>query len=183
MQLHVFETTGDTIRAGYECPCGCRPSVTYQRTSETVHDGCCCGNEFALGPRADAALGSKPGYHAEATSLDPPWGEPLKAAWLIGPSVHSDELHDHSHDRSDNGSHGHEQDPHEAGSSAVFELDPVCGMRVDVENRGRQGAARHLRGSRLLFLWPRLQARLRGGSRAVSRPVLRAINVTPCDSY
>lgn len=114
MQLKILQATSDSVQAGYSCPCGCQAAVEYRRDATAVHEGCCCGNEFAVGPEAGLALEPRPGFHAEQQSFDTPWGERLGAAWLIGPSVHAEE---HAQ---------HESPP--AGA-----LDPVCGMTVEPE--------------------------------------------------
>ena len=119
MQLIVLETMHDAVRAGYACPCGCRPSVEYARGAVVVHEGCCCGNQFAVGPYASAGLAPREGFRPEAQLFDAPWGERLEAAWLVGPSVH--------------GPGGDEHDPEqpEAAASTAPRVDPVCGMAVD----------------------------------------------------
>ena len=122
MQLTVVEANDASLRAGYSCPCGCTPSVAYERGAQLVEEGCCCGNHFAVGPDAGASLVSRPGFRPELQAFDAPWGERLEAAWLVGPSVHAP-ADDHNHDH-------HE---HEAGTreGAAHALDPVCGMTVD----------------------------------------------------
>ena len=123
MELTVLEGTATQVRAGYSCPCGCTPSVDYARGTELVEEGCCCGNHFAIGPRAGASLTPKAGFRPELQVFDAPWGERLEAAWSIGPSVHGPSAeHDHDHE-------GHHGDEPEGGSA----LDPVCGMTVDRE--------------------------------------------------
>lgn len=130
MELTVLEPTAVGLRAGYSCPCGCTPAVSYQRGAELVEEGCCCGNQFAVGPRAAASLVATPGFHAEAQSFDSPWGERLEAAWLVGPSVHGPVT---SHD------HDHEEHGTSAGGPVI---DPVCGMTV--EPGAAQARALHL---------------------------------------
>jgi YHS domain-containing protein len=132
MQLIILETTADAVRAGYKCPCGCSPSVTYQRAGTAVHDGCCCGNEFAVGLYADTSLPTKPGYHAAATSFQAPWGESVTAAWLIGPSVHAQESQ-HVRDR-DEAHESHRQDGMTEAATSGTSVDPVCGMTVAIES-------------------------------------------------
>ena len=88
MQLTVLEANHATLRAGYDCPCGCTPSVEYGRGARLVEEGCCCGNHFAVGPEAAASLIPKPGFRPELQTFVAPWGEQLEAAWLVGPSVH-----------------------------------------------------------------------------------------------
>ncbi len=88
MQLKLTDRSASTIEAGYECPCGCTPAITYQRDSAPVEEGCCCGNQFAVGPNASSRIQLKEGFHAETESFKAPWGDQLEAAWAIGPSVH-----------------------------------------------------------------------------------------------
>ena len=115
MELTVLEADASHVNAGYSCPCGCTPSVEYARGAELVEEGCCCGNHFAVGPRASASMPSKVGFRPELQMFDAPWGERLEAAWSIGPSVHGPS-DDHDH-------HGEAADTHT--------IDPVCGMTVD----------------------------------------------------
>ena len=122
MQLTVLEASPDHVRAGYACPCGCTPSVEYARGADLVEEGCCCGNHFAVGPRASATLAPKVGFRPEQQAFDTPWGERLEAAWLVGPSVHGPTA-DHDH---------HEHDSH-SGDVATQAVDPVCGMTVEPE--------------------------------------------------
>ena len=88
MKLTLLEGDAGALRVGYDCPCGCTPAVTYQRGGDVVAEGCCCGNHFAVGQRAAAGVTIKPGYRLESRAFKAPWGEPLEAAWLVGPSVH-----------------------------------------------------------------------------------------------
>ena len=129
MELTVLEATPDHVRAGYACPCGCTPSVEYARGSELVQDGCCCGNQFAVGVHAAAGLAPRAGFRPELQTFATPWGERLEAAWLVGPSVHEPEHHDHAehhHDGAD-----------DAGPGQA--VDPVCGMTVDQEAARAKG--------------------------------------------
>ena len=123
MELTVLEGDVTHIRAGYSCPCGCTPSVDYARGSELIEEGCCCGNHFAVGPRAGASLTPKAGFRPELQVFDAPWGERLEAAWSVGPSVHGPNGDDHEHHRDHGDHHGDDGD-----SQAI---DPVCGMSVD----------------------------------------------------
>lgn len=121
MHLTVFETDEQTVTAGYSCPCGCTPSVTYGRGGEQARSLCCCGNEFVVGPDAERSLQPREGFVLETEQRASGWGTPVTAAWLVGPSVHPEpsgasDAHDHGHD-------------HGPGDDAV--VDPVCGMRVE----------------------------------------------------
>ena len=128
MELTVVEAAPELVRAGYACPCGCTPSVEYARNSDIVGEGCCCGNHFAVGPRATSSLSPRAGFRSESQAFEAPWGEQLEAAWLIGPSVHgSSDDHEHS------GDHGHHPHDEPAQKIAAHAVDPVCGMAVDPE--------------------------------------------------
>ena len=121
MQLTTFETDTQTVTAGYTCPCGCTPSVTYERGGELARSHCCCGNEFVVGPSAERTIEAREGYVLETEPRTTGWGETITAAWSVGPSVHPEPAGSH-----DDHAHGH-GDP--GGEDAA--IDPVCGMRVD----------------------------------------------------
>jgi YHS domain-containing protein len=129
MQLSVLSATDATVQAGYLCPCGCTPSVRYDRGTSLAEEGCCCGKHFAVGPDAAASLNPKSGYRPEVQSFRAPWGERLEAAWLVGPSIHGPgEEHGHDHE-DDLGSSAH---PPQA-------IDPVCGMTVEPDEARAKG--------------------------------------------
>lgn len=138
MQLIIHEGSGDSVKVGYECPCGCSPSVSYARAAESVHEGCCCGNEFTVGGEDIEPLEQRPGFHSETQSFEAPWGAPLRASWMVGPSVHAD--------RAAGVSHGdaHEHHTEQAdGDEAATVMDPVCGMTVEptaAEGKGLHSA-------------------------------------------
>lgn len=119
MHLSVLETTPEVVRAGYACPCGCQPVVAYTRGGPDVTEGCCCGNQFAVGPRASGALPEREGFRPETQQFVTPWGQRVEAAWSIGPSVHATPIDEH--DRAD-------PTPERSTAEAV---DPVCGMAVE----------------------------------------------------
>ncbi len=122
LDLVVAPRSASAVQASYSCPCGCHPEVTYDQGSVPVHEGCCCGNQFAVGPRAASTLTATPGFYSDVETFDSPWGERLEAAWLVGPSVH-EPAPDHDHHAADDGdAHGQ-----------AMALDPVCGMTVDPE--------------------------------------------------
>lgn len=129
MDLTMLEAGDASVRAGYSCPCGCTPSVEYRRGDALVEDGCCCGNHFAVGPDAGTGLGARAGFRPELQVFDAPWGERLEAAWLVGPSVHDPEP-EHGHD------HPAAPGPE---SAAGHEVDPVCGMAVEVDTARAAG--------------------------------------------
>ncbi len=119
MELTILHSDTNGLRAGYSCPCGCTPSVEYARDAEVVHEGCCCGNEFAVGPDASGSLTPAPGLHPELQRFESAWGQSLEAAWLVGPSVH-----------------GPSSDASVAGAEVV---DPVCGMTVEPDAARAKG--------------------------------------------
>ena len=142
MELMLLQGDATTLRAGYSCPCGCTPSVAYARDTELVEEACCCGNHFAVGPRASASLAPKDGFRAELQAFDSPWGERLEAAWLVGPSVHGP-LADHSH---------HDHDHSDAGTAhPSTAVDPVCGMTVDPDAARAKGLHSSYQGRDFLF--------------------------------
>jgi YHS domain-containing protein len=140
LQLTSFETDGQTIRAGYACPCGCTPSVSYQRGAEPVVSHCCCGNEFALGPRAEVTLRPRDGFALETELRASGWGEQVTAAWLVGPSVHPDPSTDDD---------GH--DHHHHGDDDSTAIDPVCGMHVERAGAITKGLHRQHEGADYYF--------------------------------
>jgi len=138
MQLSTFETDKDTIKAGYICPCGCTPSVSYQRGGDIARSHCCCGNEFAVGSGAEQALTPREGFALESESRTAGWGEPVTAAWLVGPSVHPEPEGAHSDHGDDE--HGHGDDEHGRGDhDGDAAVDPVCGMDVDRKSALEKG--------------------------------------------
>lgn len=104
---------------GYTCPCGCTPAVTYRRHEAVATEGCCCGNELAVGPDAASAISVAHGFEVRTASVDAPWHERVPVMWAIGPSTHP-EADDH-HDLAE----GRVVEPGTA-------IDPVCGMTVDI---------------------------------------------------
>ena len=148
MQLTIFETTPHSLRAGYECPCGCRPSLTYARHADAAYDACCCGNEFALGPSDDIGLVDHDGFERLTERIQAPWGEALDAAWLIGPSSHAD-AGGHNH-----GTHHHELPmarPEHGAEALDSAIDPVCGMTVDRETQRAKGLVSTYEGREHFF--------------------------------
>ncbi len=143
MELTILEPTTTGLRAGYSCPCGCRPSVAYERGGDIVNEGCCCGNHFAVGPEASSSLTPVSGFRLESQRLQAPWGEVLEAAWLVGPSVHGPEVeHDHHDHHEDDEAHAHDQ---------ATVVDPVCGMTVEPDAARAKGPHSSYRGSDFFF--------------------------------
>jgi YHS domain-containing protein len=139
MELTILEPTPTGLRAGYSCPCGCTPSVAYERGGDIVNEGCCCGNHFAVGRAASSSLTPVSGFRLESQHLEAPWGEALEAAWLVGPSVHGP-AEDHDH---------HEYAASSGIASAV--VDPVCGMTVEPEAARAKGLHSSYQGRDYLF--------------------------------
>lgn len=133
MELTLTGIARETVRAGYVCPCGCTPSVDYERGADVATEGCCCGNQFAVGPGAAATLAPTLGFRSEVQGFQPAWGEPLEAAWLVGPSVHGptdDQSHDHEREHVSDATNG---------AAITSALDPVCGMTVELEAARSKG--------------------------------------------
>jgi YHS domain-containing protein len=148
VQLMILESTPEAVRAGYQCPCGCRPSVSYARHADAAYDSCCCGNEFGLGPSAHVNLADREGFARSMERLQAPWGEALEAAWLVGPSTHTaEDAHEHE-------THHHElpMAPAKAEAEAVDSaIDPVCGMTVDRVTQRAKGLVSTYEGREYFF--------------------------------
>jgi YHS domain-containing protein len=138
MELTTFETDESTVRAGYACPCGCTPSVAHQRGGAAATNVCCCGNEFVVGPDAERSLTPRDGFRLETEPRTAAWGEPVTAAWLVGPSVHPEPTEDGG-----GHGHGHHHDSDDDSSAAV---DPVCGMTVEPPTAREKGLHSHYDG-------------------------------------
>jgi len=124
LNLQIAPRPNDSLVASYSCPCGCNPRVNYARGGETLTDDCCCGNVFAVGPNASAALPNT-ADRRERVAFDAPWGGQLEAAWkLVVLAAAPTDNHDHDHDHG-----GHHGNGVAAPTSAI---DPVCGMTVDI---------------------------------------------------
>jgi YHS domain-containing protein len=130
MQLTTTAKGDDQVVASYVCPCGCTPRLKYERGTSHASDGCCCGNQFAVGPNATEHLPQGDAPHLEVQQFEAPWGEPIQAVWTI---VQTEGQEGHGHD------HEHEADT----SSAV---DPVCGMSVDKSKAEASGLHSQLDG-------------------------------------
>lgn len=128
LQLTAEPVQADTIRAGYSCPCGCTPATTYRRGDGAATEGCCCGNQFAVGPDAVGHVHPATGYQVVTDSLLAPWGEQVPVAWAIGPSTHDGS----ANAVDEHGNHGHD----EPASGAT---DAVCGMSVAPEAARTKG--------------------------------------------
>jgi YHS domain-containing protein len=136
IDLHLTATAvgPDGVAAGYRCPCGCTPAATLRRGDLVATEGCCCGNEFAVGPAAADHVHAGEGYEIRTGSLVAPWGEHVPVVWAIGPSTHDEGGHDadahHDHDLRDR----HDGTAH----------DPVCGMTVELATAQAKGlSSRH----------------------------------------
>ena len=122
LNLQIKPKAEDSLVASYTCPCGCNPRLGYAKGEGHAQDGCCCGNEFAVGPDAAGRLHAHDGFRQEVQVFQAPWGEPLQAVWTIGASVDPNApADDHGHDHA----HGHD------GDAPTTAIDPVCGMTVD----------------------------------------------------
>lgn len=153
LNLQIKPRGDDGLIASYSCPCGCNPRLAYQRGVEHATDGCCCGNEFAVGTDVEAGLKAPQGFHKEVQGFDAPWGERIQAAWTIGPSTDPNagpqdgHGHGHGHGHDEASGHGNAQatsagDPSAAAGGTA--IDPVCGMTVDTAAARVKGLhARH----------------------------------------
>ena len=101
-------------RLATNAPVDARPRPATNGVVSISPDICCCGNEFALGTGAERFVTPKEGFHLETVDVSVPWGEPVTAAWMVGPGVHAD---------------GHEHADDEAPGAGTA-IDPVCGMTV-----------------------------------------------------
>lgn len=126
LNLQVKSRGDELVMASWACPCGCNPRLAYQRGDEHVVDGCCCGNEFALGPKAEANLQAGEGFVREIQSFEAPWGERIPAVWTLGQADPAEGHADHSH---------HD----ESAARPASVIDPVCGMSVDPESARPKG--------------------------------------------
>ena len=142
MQLTLSETSPASLRAGYSCPCGCTPSVEYPRGAALVEEGCCCGNQFAVGPAAGAHLLPTDDFRSEFQTFAAPWGERLEAAWLVGPSTHGE----HGHEHTDAG-----HDDLAGSAQSGHAIDPVCGMTVDPDSARGNGLHGAYKGTEYFF--------------------------------
>lgn len=126
----TVEPQGESFVAGYSCPCGCTPGLTYQRGAEAAYEGCCCGNEFAVGHGAEALISAPASYDRVAAFADAPWGERVPVIWAIGPSTHDNDHSNHGADASQN---------HVDDDGGGTRIDPVCGMTVQVSTARSRG--------------------------------------------
>jgi YHS domain-containing protein len=137
----------DAVTAGYSCPCGCSPATTYRRGDQVATEGCCCGNEFAVGPEAASRVHAPSGYEVRTDSLVAPWGERVPVVWAIGPSTHDEAGHDAVGHEEGHGVDGHHDHDRNAGSA----IDPVCGMAVDPEASRAMGLHSTYEGTDYFF--------------------------------
>ena len=165
MQLTILESTSHSVRAGYDCPCGCHPSVTYAPHDPAAYDACCCGNEFVVGREGTTTLAEREDFRRESQVFTAPWGEELEAAWLIGSSTHPEAGHHNGHESErgyepahEHGSNGQglrplamaspEPGPSAGGGTVI---DPVCGMTVDPESARAKGLHSEYKGVDYFF--------------------------------
>ena len=85
-RLKMTADAHGTVKAGYDCACGCHPEIAYRRGATVATEGCCCGNQFLVGPSASSLVRPREGFKTEVEHFQAPWGENLEAAWSIGPS-------------------------------------------------------------------------------------------------
>lgn len=142
LKLSITPRPNDSLVAGYVCPCGCTPRVAYAKGSEALTDDCCCGNVFAVGPNAEAAL-PQTQDRRQLQTFDAPWGGQLEAAWkLVMVGAEQEHTHDHGHEHGHEHDHGHDHghgNGHDHGTKPETALDPVCGMTVDIASATAKG--------------------------------------------
>ena len=151
LNLQITSRPNDTLIAAYVCPCGCTPRVAYPKGSEALTDDCCCGNVFAVGPNAEAAL-PQTEDRRQLQVFDAPWGGQLEAAWkLVMVGAEQEHSHDHGHEHGHEHDHGHDHGHghetehahhHNDGgdrAEATTAKDPVCGMTVEIATATERG--------------------------------------------
>ena len=119
LRLTAVPADPESVVVGYTCPCGCTPAVTYRHGGPTATEGCCCGNQMAVGAEAPRQIVQRPGYEVRSASVEAPWRETVPVVWAIGPSTHPEpDAHEH----------------HGPGATPVPDtaIDPVCGMTVGI---------------------------------------------------
>ncbi len=137
LQLTTTPKGDDQVVASYACPCGCTPRLKYQRGTSHASDGCCCGNEFAVGPTATEHLQQGDAPHLEVQQFQAPWGESIQAVWRITQTE-------------DAAGHGHDHD-HGSSADASSATDPVCGMTVDTAKAVEAGLHATYAGTEYCF--------------------------------
>lgn len=134
LNLQIKPRGDASVVASYTCPCGCNPRLSYERDQQHATDGCCCGNQFAVGSAA-GSLEPVEGFVKEVQGFDAPWGERVQAAWTIGPSTDPnagpEDAHGHGHD--------HAHDDGQAAAADAPATDPVCGMSVERDGARAKG--------------------------------------------
>lgn len=81
MELTIAQVSDEQVKVGYECPCGCRPKVRYEKDGPAVDSRCCCGRSFVVGQdhesREEIAQ-----ERVIRSSFSAPWGETVPAIWI-----------------------------------------------------------------------------------------------------
>lgn len=81
LELTVAQVSDEQVKVGYECPCGCRPKVRYEKGADAVDSQCCCGRSFVVGPSEDGHEGIAE-VRVIRSSFTAPWGETVPAIWI-----------------------------------------------------------------------------------------------------
>ena len=141
LNLQIKPRSDEALMASYVCPCGCTPRVMYAKGTPEAVDGCCCGNEFAVGPHAAQQLQASDGFVLQVDRFAAPWGESLEAAWKLGAAQHPAESgHEHGHDHDHEDHHHRDAAGGNGGAPATdTAIDPVCGMTVDIASAIEKG--------------------------------------------
>ncbi len=97
MELIVREMSSKpgTAYVRYDCACGCKPGVEYERGSrEAGYEHCCCGIVHFVGPdariRVDEYISGRTaededlgGYTVYETNVSAPWGGDISVAYAL----------------------------------------------------------------------------------------------------
>lgn len=147
LNLQIKPRSDEALMASYACPCGCQPRVMYAKGSPETVDGCCCGNQFAVGPQAAQHLQATDGFVLQVDRFAAPWGESLEAAWKLGAAQHPTES---GHDHEDH-QHGDAEVANGGAPTTGTGIDPVCGMTVDIASIIEKGLQLNHEGKDYFF--------------------------------
>lgn len=120
--MQYTSRTGDRdtqAHVNYQCPCGCKAGLLYDRHEGAEHLGaCCCGRLLWVGEEAESVIleHRRDGveYEIDLSSVTLPWGQEIAAALAVPlPALVS------------------EQAKRDAGRTLTKVTDPVCHMMID----------------------------------------------------
>jgi hypothetical protein len=88
--IHASQSNPNVLRIHYDCPCGCKPSASYERhVSNSGSSQCCCGRVCFVGLHADQQLRellsakASDAYTFYSDSISTPWNENLPIAYAV----------------------------------------------------------------------------------------------------